>query len=86
MDNPKITTIKLEKETKDRLDHFKEYKRETYEEVLQKVLGILNLCRASPERARGRLIAIDRKKRKANKQMRGVPLSMKPRNHSSNFS
>ena len=66
----KITTIKLTKETKKRLDHLKEYKRETYDEILQKMLEILNLCRASPERARASLISVDRKKRRQNKQLR----------------
>ncbi len=64
----KITTIKVEKETKERLDHLKEYKRETYEEILQKMLEILNICRFNPERARARLISVDRKKRRQNKQ------------------
>ena len=58
-----ITTIKLSTDTKARLDHLKEYRRETYEDILQRILDILNLCRASPERARSRLIAIDRKKK-----------------------
>jgi DNA polymerase III delta subunit len=68
--NMEITTIKLEKTTKERLDHLKEYKRETYEEIVQKILEILNLCRASPLMARRRLVAIDRKKRGQNKQPR----------------
>lgn len=67
---PKTTTIKLERETKARLDHLKEYKRETYDEILQKMLNILNLCRASPEKARGRLIAIDRQKKMRNRTPR----------------
>lgn len=66
----KITTIKLEKETKSRLDNVKEYRRETYDEILQKMLNILNLCKVSPERARARLLAIDRQKRRQNRQPR----------------
>ena len=62
------TTIKLSKETKIRLDHLKEYKRESYEEILQKMLDILNTCRVSPIRARGRLIAIDRQRRRQGKE------------------
>lgn len=58
----KITTIKLSKKTKDRLDKLKVYKRESYEEIIQKVLEILNLVRTNPEQARGKLIAIDRAK------------------------
>ena len=64
--NPKlsnITTIKLEKDTKDRLDKLKIHKKESYEEVLQKILGILNLCKAERFRARDKLHEIDRAKR-----------------------
>jgi hypothetical protein len=66
----KITTIKLEKETKARIDKFRVYRRETYDEILQKLLEILNLCRASPERARARLISIDRQKKRPSRQSR----------------
>jgi hypothetical protein len=57
------TTIKLTKKTKARLDNLKEYKRESYEEVLQKMLDILNLCRVNPSGARARLLSIDRQRR-----------------------
>jgi hypothetical protein len=66
----KITTIKLEKETKARIDKFRVYRRETYDEILQKLLEILNLCRVSPERARARLIATERQKRRSSRQSR----------------
>jgi len=46
-----ITTIKINKETKERLDRLKEYKRETYDEVLRKVLFILNVSKKNPEKA-----------------------------------
>ena len=58
----KITTIKLSKKTKDRLDKLKVYKRESYEEIIQKMLEILNLVRTNPEQARSKLVAIDRAK------------------------
>ena len=60
----KITTIKLSSDTKKRLDNLKIYSRETYEEILLKMLQILNLCRLNPERARTRLISIDRQKKR----------------------
>ena len=69
-----ITTIKLEKSTKARLDHLKEYRRETYEEILQKIFQILNLCRLNPERARSKLIAIDRKRKKASREAKEAKL------------
>jgi hypothetical protein len=59
----KITTIKLSEETKKRLDVLKAFKKESYDEVLQKIFHILSLCRSSPDAARSRLIGIDRQKR-----------------------
>jgi hypothetical protein len=55
-----VTTIKLEKETKNRLDKLKIHKRETYNDVLQKILSILNLCRADPSGAMMKLREIDK--------------------------
>ena len=57
------TTIKLSRHTKERLDHFRRYKRETYEEILENILEILNLCRLAPERARSKLILMDKQKK-----------------------
>ncbi|MBI3334435.1 hypothetical protein HYZ97_03025 [Candidatus Pacearchaeota archaeon] len=57
------TTIKLSKKTKARLDNLKEYRLETYEEVLEKMLSLLNLCRNQPDEARKRLIDLEQKKR-----------------------
>jgi hypothetical protein len=45
------------------LDKLKEYKRETYDEILEKMLDILNTLRGSSPRARARLALIDRKKK-----------------------
>ncbi len=58
-----ITTIKLQKDTKDRIDHLKVYKRESYDEVIQKMLNVLNLCKVNPIEARKRLLLIDREKK-----------------------
>lgn len=55
----KITTIKLEEETKKRLDNLKEHKRETYEEVIRKILFILNKIRKDPISANRLLSKID---------------------------
>jgi hypothetical protein len=46
-----ITTIKIHKGTKERLDRLKEHPRESYEEVLRKILFILNLSKKNPEKA-----------------------------------
>ncbi len=57
-----ITTIKLEKTTKKRLDKLKVHKRESYDDVLQKILSILNVCHVNPLQARAKLKEIDRVK------------------------
>jgi len=44
----KITTIKLDGETKGRLDNLKEHERETYDQVIKKMLYILNEIRKDP--------------------------------------
>lgn len=59
-----MTTIKLSKATKSRLDKLKAHKRETYDDILQNILNILNLCRLNPEKARAKLIGLDRIQRK----------------------
>ena len=48
----KITTIKLLEETKLRIEKLREHKRESYDDILRKILYILNTARDSPERAR----------------------------------
>jgi len=55
-----ITTIKLSKSTKGRIDSLKEYRRESYEEIIEKILEILNVCKMNPLKARAKLIKIDR--------------------------
>ena len=48
----KITTIKLLEETKIRIEKLREYKRESYDDILKKILYILNTARDSPEKAK----------------------------------
>jgi len=60
--NNEITTIKLSKKTKARLDNLKTYKRETYEDTISKILGILNLCKVNPAHAKSKLLQINRQK------------------------
>ena len=54
-----ITTIKIKKQTKARLEHLKEHERETYEEVIRKILYILNRIRKDPVSANRLLSRID---------------------------
>jgi len=59
----KITTIKLLKSTKTRLDHLKVYHRETYDEILTRMLELLNICRVNPKRARYHLITMEKQRK-----------------------
>ena len=70
MENKEISTIKLTKATKERLDHLRVYRRETYEEIMQKMLNILNLVRQNPEQARLRLFSIDKQKRRTQQELK----------------
>lgn len=66
------TTIKLSKKTKERLDNLKEHSAESYEEVLKKMLYILNLIRKSPELGNKALGHIDKnikRKQQINKEI-----------------
>jgi hypothetical protein len=56
----KVTTIKVYKETKSRLDKLKVSKGESYDEIVQKILHILNICKSNPLDAKQRLKDIDR--------------------------
>jgi hypothetical protein len=53
------TTIKIDKETKQRLEKLREFKKESYDELLRKILGILNVVKVEPDRARTILDRID---------------------------
>ena len=59
----KISTIKLLSSTKERLDHLQLYPRETYEEILLRILEILNLTKMNPLKARAKLLIFDKQRR-----------------------
>jgi hypothetical protein len=48
----KITTIKLVDETKKRIEKLREHRRESYDDIIRKILHILNTARDSPESAK----------------------------------
>jgi len=48
----KITTIKLSDETKLRIEKLREQKGESYDDILRKILYILNAARESPDKAK----------------------------------
>ena len=53
------TTIKLYGNTKRQLDKFKEYKNESYDEVINKMIFIANKVKTNPELSKETVIAID---------------------------
>lgn len=55
----KITTIKLEQETKARLDRLKEHEKESYDTTIKKLLNLLNVFRKNPEQGKKILKHID---------------------------
>jgi|ETN02SMinimDraft_4_1059925.scaffolds.fasta_scaffold340651_1 tRNA A37 methylthiotransferase MiaB len=55
-----ITTIKIQKKTKQRLEKLKENKSETYEDLIKKVLWLLNTCKINPESTQEELKRIDK--------------------------
>jgi len=63
MANDKITTIKLNKDTKARLEHLREHKSESYDEIINKSLNILNIARRSPGLGARILRDMDRSKK-----------------------
>jgi hypothetical protein len=48
----KITTIKLKKETKERIDKLRESKSESYDDILRKIFYVLNNTRDNPEKGK----------------------------------
>ncbi|MEK6889006.1 MAG: hypothetical protein AABW80_02765 [Nanoarchaeota archaeon] len=66
----KITTIKLSDSTKKRIDHLKLYPRETYEEILQRFLNILNITIKNPEIARAKLLSLDKQRKRNFKEIK----------------
>lgn len=60
------TTIKLHTDTKYELDQFREYKNESYDEVIRKMLYIIKNLKSQPELSKEAISAIE----KARKRIR----------------
>jgi|GEM_PF-1761000 len=54
-----ITTIKITKKTKHYLNTLKLHPKESFEDTIRRVLGILNLAKVNPIRARLKLLEIE---------------------------
>lgn len=68
-----ITTIKITKDTRERLNKLKEYERETFNDILNKMFYVLNTCKKTPEKAQKILNNIDKRIKKRqimNKRMK----------------
>ena len=53
------TTIKLYRETKSQLDLYREYKNESYDELIQKLLYIAKVSKTEPWRSKETVRAIE---------------------------
>jgi len=75
-------TIKLEKQTKARLEHLKEHERETYNQVIKKVLYVLNRIRKDPVSANRILQNIDKniRRKKGYSEEKIKPISNQQQN------
>ena len=56
-----ITTIKISKDTRERLMKLKEYERETFNDIVNKMFYVLNICKKSPEKSQKILNNIDKR-------------------------
>lgn len=63
------TTVKIHGDTKIELDLFREYKNESYDEVIKKVIYIAKTCKTKPKLSQETIDAIEkaRKRIKAGK-------------------
>ena len=61
------TTIKLQQITKSELDTFREYKNESYDEVINKLVFIAKNIKKKPELSKETIIAIEKARERIKK-------------------
>ena len=61
------TTIKIHEDTKLELDTFREYKNESYDEVIKKVVFIAKTSKTEPELSRETIEAIEKARERIKK-------------------
>jgi predicted transcriptional regulator len=61
------TTIKLQTQTKSQLDTFREYKNESYDEVINKLVYIAKNVKKSPELSKETIEAIEKARQRYKK-------------------
>lgn len=60
----KATTIKISYQTKERIEHLKEHKEESFDTLINKAINILNVCSRSPSLAARILRDIEKSKKR----------------------
>ena len=63
------TTIKINVDTKHQLDQFREYKRETYDELIRKMIYIVENLKTQPKLSREAVAAIEAARERIRKGM-----------------
>jgi len=58
------TTIKIHKETKAEIDRFREYKNESYDEVLRKLIYIVKSIKKEPDLSKEAIQAIEESRKR----------------------
>lgn len=53
------TTIKINMDTKHQIDQFREYKRESYDDLIRKMIYILKKVKTQPELSKEAILAIE---------------------------
>ena len=61
------TTIKIHQDTKHSLDQFREYKNESYDEVIKKMVFIAKTCEKEPELSIETIKAIEKARERIKK-------------------
>ncbi len=55
-----VCTIRLRSKTKTQLDRYREYRNESYDEVVQKLVSIADTCKTEPELSREAVERVDK--------------------------
>ncbi len=61
------TTIKIYEDTKTELDKLREYKNESYDEVLKKIIFIVNKFKTEPKLSKEAITSIERARERLKK-------------------
>jgi len=61
------TTIKIHEDTKIELDQFREYRNESYDELIRKMVYILKTCKKEPELSQESILAIEKSRERFKK-------------------